>query len=54
MAGLYAYLSALLSLERYALLAASIGSFAMLAAVMHLTRCVDWDRVGRVEGEGTN
>jgi inner membrane protein len=45
MGGLYAYLLALLSLERYALLAGSIGLFAMLAFTMYMTRWVEWDRV---------
>lgn len=49
MAALYAYLLALLSLEEYALLAGSLGLFAALAAVMYLTRWVDWDRVVRME-----
>lgn len=44
-AALYAYLLVLLSLERYALLAGSLGLFVALAAVMYLTRWVDWDRV---------
>jgi inner membrane protein len=39
---LYAYLLALLSLERYALLAGSLGLFTALAAIMYLTRWVDW------------
>ena len=42
---LYSYLLALLTLERYALLAGSLGLFLALAAVMYLTRWVDWDRV---------
>jgi inner membrane protein len=46
-ASLYAYLFALLTLERYALLVGSLGLFSALATVMHLTRTVDWDRVGR-------
>ena len=41
----YLYLLALLILERYALLAGSLGLFLALAAVMYLTRWVDWDRV---------
>lgn len=52
MAGLYTYLLALLSLERYALVAGSLGLFAVLATVMYLTRWVDWDGVGRAEGDG--
>jgi inner membrane protein len=41
---LYAYLFALLALERYALLAGSLGLFGLLAAVMYLTRWIDWYR----------
>ncbi len=51
-AGLYAYLLALLSLEKYALLAGSLGLFVALAAAMYLTRWVDWDRVVRMERAG--
>jgi inner membrane protein len=40
--GIYGYLYLLLRLEDYALLAGSIGLFAMLAAVMYLTRRVNW------------
>lgn len=47
MGGLYAYLLALLSLERYALLAGSLGLFAALAVVMYLTRWIDWDQLVR-------
>lgn len=39
---LYGYLYLLLRLEDYALLAGSIGLFAMLALVMFLTRRVNW------------
>jgi inner membrane protein len=39
---LYGYLYLLLRLEDYALLAGSIGVFAMLAVVMFLTRRVNW------------
>ena len=49
-AALYAYLLALLSLEKYALLAGSLGLFVALATVMYLTRWVDWDRI--VQGAG--
>lgn len=42
---LYLYLLALLTLERYALLAGSLGLFMALASVMYLTRWVDWDRI---------
>lgn len=44
---LYGYLLALLALEKYALLAGSLGLFAALGAVMYVTRWVDWDQVGR-------
>ena len=39
---LYAYLYILLQLEDYALLMGSIGLFAVLCAVMYLTRKIDW------------
>ncbi len=39
---LYGFLYLLLRLEDYALLAGSIGLFVMLAAVMYLTRRVNW------------
>jgi inner membrane protein len=39
---LYGYLYLLLRLEDYALLAGSVGLFAMLALVMFLTRAVNW------------
>lgn len=42
---LYAYLFALLTLERYALLVGSLGLFSTLATAMHLTRNVDWHRM---------
>lgn len=40
--GLYVYLYVLLQLEDYALLLGALGLFATLAAVMWLTRRVDW------------
>jgi inner membrane protein len=40
--GLYGYLYLLLRLEDYALLAGSVGLFLMLAALMFLTRRIDW------------
>lgn len=49
MGALYAYLFALLSLEKYALLAGSLGLFLALAAVMYLTRWVDWGRLVHLE-----
>jgi inner membrane protein len=39
---LYAYLYILLQLEDHALLMGSIGLFAVLSAVMYLTRKIDW------------
>ncbi len=39
---MYGYLYLLLRLEDYALLAGSVGLFAMLAAVMIVTRRVNW------------
>jgi inner membrane protein len=42
LAGLYGFLYLLLRLEDYALLAGSIGLFAMLALVMFATRRVNW------------
>jgi inner membrane protein len=42
MTTLYGYLYLLLRLEDYALLAGSVGLFAMLALVMFLTRRVNW------------
>ncbi len=42
LSALYGCLYLLLRLEDYALLAGSIGVFAMLALVMFLTRRVDW------------
>ncbi|HEU4429419.1 MAG TPA: inner membrane CreD family protein, partial [Myxococcota bacterium] len=46
---LYAYLYVVLTNEDYALLAGAIGLFAALAAVMWLTRRVDWRDVGANE-----
>jgi inner membrane protein len=43
---LYGYLFVLLTNEDYALLAGALGLFAALAAVMWLTRRVDWRDVG--------
>ena len=48
---LYAYLLGLLTLERYALLAGSVGLFLALAGVMYSTRWVDWSRVSQSGGE---
>lgn len=43
---LFGFLFMLLSLEDYSLLIGSVGLFAILAAVMFLTRRVEWDRLG--------
>jgi inner membrane protein len=43
---LYAYLYILLMNEDYALLIGSVGLFAILAAIMYVTRRVDWYAVG--------
>jgi inner membrane protein len=43
---LYAYLYTLLVNEDYALLAGSVGLFAILAAIMYATRHVDWYAIG--------
>jgi inner membrane protein len=42
LSALYGYLYLLLRLEDYALLAGAVGLFVMLAAVMFLTRRIDW------------
>lgn len=44
--GLYAYLYTALLSEAYALLIGSIGLFAVLAAIMYLTRHIDWRLAG--------
>jgi len=46
-AALYVYLYVLLRNEDYALLIGSVGLFLMLAAVMYLTRRIDWHAAGR-------
>jgi inner membrane protein len=48
---LYAYLYTLLMNEDYALLAGSLGLFAILAAIMFATRRVDWYTVGAARAE---
>jgi len=45
-AALYAYLYVLLNNEDYALLLGSVGLLLMLAAVMYLTRRIDWHAAG--------
>ncbi len=47
MAVLYGYLYMVLKNQDYALLVGSIGLFAGLAAVMFLTRKIDWGEVGK-------
>ena len=44
---LYSYLYLLLMNEDYALLTGSIGLFVMLAAIMYVTRRVNWSTIGR-------
>jgi inner membrane protein len=51
LAGLYAVLYVLLQSEDYALLLGSLFLFAVLAAVMVITRRVDWYRVGEAAAE---
>ena len=51
---LYTYLLALLTLERYALIAGSLGLFFVLAAVMYLTRWVDWHEVSHPDQAAAN
>jgi inner membrane protein len=46
MGGLYLFLYTALQSEDYALLIGSVGLFLVLAAVMVLTRKVDWNRLG--------
>jgi inner membrane protein len=46
LAALYAVLFVLLSLEAYSLLIGSLMLFAALAAVMYLTRRIDWGSLG--------
>ena len=48
---LYAYLYLLLMNEDYALLIGAIGLFAILGAIMFVTRRVDWYSVGARQGE---
>ncbi|SFS01519.1 inner membrane protein [Sphingomonas jatrophae] len=51
LAGLYAVLFALLSLEAYSLLIGALLLFAALAGVMYVTRNLDWRAVGVRGGE---
>ena len=45
--GLYALLYVLLNLEAYSLLIGSVLLFVALAAVMYVTRRVDWSGLGK-------
>ncbi|MFO1519597.1 MAG: cell envelope integrity protein CreD [bacterium] len=45
--GLYAYLYTLVQLQDFSLLMGSVGLFIILAAIMFITRKVDWYSVGR-------
>ncbi len=49
---LYAFLYVILKQEDYALLIGSIGLFAILAAVMYLTRSIDWYNALKGSEEG--
>jgi inner membrane protein len=42
LSGLYGYMYVLLNLEDYSLLMGGIGLFGVLAAIMYLTRRIDW------------
>lgn len=52
LSALYAVLYVLLSLEAYSLLIGSLMTFAALAAVMYLTRHVEWGESGNEAAEG--
>jgi inner membrane protein len=54
LAGLYGYLYVLLQLEDYALLLGTVGLFAILAAVMYLTRNLDWYATDLAAGRAPN
>ena len=41
---LYGFLYVLLLMEEYSLLVGSVGLFVILAAIMYVTRHVDWDK----------
>ncbi len=45
--GLYGFLYSLLQLQDYALLMGSVGLFVILAAVMYLSRNIDWYTIGK-------
>jgi inner membrane protein len=51
LAASYGFLAVVLHSEDYALLIGSVGLFAILAAVMMMTRRINWYRVGRKPGE---
>jgi inner membrane protein len=53
-ASLYGYLFTLLKEENYSLLIGSIGLFAILAAVMYLTRNIDWFKVTQFTANNEN
>ena len=42
LAGLYNYMYVILNLEDYSLLMGAVGLFAVLGAIMYLTRKIDW------------
>jgi inner membrane protein len=52
LAGLYSFLYLTLNAESYAMLAGSLGLWLILAAVMYLTRKIDWYGAGSKQGQG--
>lgn len=50
---LYGFLFVILQLEDYALLFGSLGLFSILAAVMYMTRNVDWFAIGKEKEDGS-
>ena len=54
LAGLYGYLFTLLQEENYSLLIGSLGLFAILAAVMYITRNIDWFKLAQIKNKIEN
>ena len=52
LAGLFAFLYVVLSLENFALLAGTVALFAILSVVMVVTRRIDWSRGRLIASEG--
>jgi inner membrane protein len=44
LSALYGFIFVIIQLENYALLAGSIGLFLILAAVMFISRKIDWNK----------